>query len=90
MSAILTGLRYTTGAVVIACIASLIAVVGFAIYGATLPKQVSVSDKAAVNKLKTFENNQKIANWTFVGTAIGSIVLFVLIYFLANSENKTS
>ncbi len=90
MSAVLTGLRYTTGAVVIACIASLIAVVGFGIYGTTLPKQVPVSDKAAVNKLKTFENNQKIVNWTFGGTAIGSVVLIAITYFMANSENKTA
>ena len=90
MSAVLTGLRYTTGAVVIACIASLIAVVGFAIYGSTLPKQVSTKDTAAVNKMKAFENNQKIVNWTFGGTAIGSIVLFVITYFMANSENKTA
>jgi hypothetical protein len=90
MSAVLTGLRYTTGVVVVACIASLIAVVGFAIYGSTLPKQVPVSDKAAVNKMKAFENNQKIVNWTFGGTAIGSIVLFVITYFMANSENKTA
>lgn len=90
MSTLLTGLRYTTGAVVIACIASLIAVVGFAIYSTTLPKQVPVSDKAAVNKMKAFENNQKIVNWTFGGTAIGSIILFIITYFMANSENKSS
>ena len=33
MSTILTSLRYTTGAVIVSCIISLIVVVGFAIYG---------------------------------------------------------
>jgi len=90
MSIVLTGLRYTTGAVVIACIISLITVVVFAIQGTTMPKEVPVSDKAAVSKLKAFEKNQKIANWTFAGTLIGSIILFVITYFMAKSENKTA
>jgi archaellum biogenesis protein FlaJ (TadC family) len=90
MSVILTGLRYTTGTVVITCIISLITVVVLAIQGTTMPKQVSTNDKPAVDKMKAFENNQKIANWTFVSTAIGSVVLFVIIYFMSKSENKTS
>lgn len=90
MSIILTGLRYTTGAVVVACIISLIVVVGFAIYSTTLPKQVSTKDVEAINKIKTFENNQKIVNWTFAGTAIGLVVLCVITYFMSQSENKSS
>jgi hypothetical protein len=90
MSTILTSLRYTTGAVIVSCIISLIVVVGFAIYGWTLPKQVSTSDKVTLNKVITFQKNQKIVNWTFGGTAIASIILIIILYFMTNSDNKTS
>ena len=90
MSTILTSLRYTTGAVIVSCIVSLIVVVGFAIYGLTLPKQVSTSDKVTLNKVITFQKNQKIVNWTFGGTAIASIILIIILYFMTNSDNKTS
>lgn len=90
MSTILTGLRYTTGAVLVTCVISLLVVVGFAIYGATLPQKISTSDKATLNKVMTFQKNQKIVNWTFGGTAIASVILIVILYFMTKPDNKTN
>ena len=90
MSTTLTALRYTTGAIAGACVISLLLAVGMAFYGLTLPKKISIDDKATLNKVTTFKNNQYIVNWVFGGTAIASIILLAIIYFMAKSENNTA
>jgi hypothetical protein len=90
MSTTLTALRYTTGAIVGACVISLLLAVGFAIYGLTLPKKVSTDDKATLDKVTTFRKNQNIVNWVFGGTAIASMILVGVLYYMNMNENKSA
>jgi hypothetical protein len=90
MSTTLTVLRYTTGAIVGACVISLLVAVGFAFYGLSLPKKISTNDKATLNKVTTFKNNQYIVNWVFGGTAILSAILMYVLYYMTMNENKSA
>jgi hypothetical protein len=90
MSTVLTGLRYTTGAIFVACVISLVVAIGYAFYGLTLPNKISTDDKATLNKVATFKKNQNIINWVFGGTAIGLVIFVAIIYFMSKYDNKTA